>query len=244
MNLFVRILVAGALASLMLCAPHARADENCEPVAEQIARNPDQSTLSVATVCDQPNSRIYVMRATAQDGRTQEKRVEVESEYTPMGSARLVDIDGDGYHEIEVRGMCGAGPNCEGEIYRTNRDNGQVELFFSGGYSELLVIDGYLVESGRASCCSWEYHAYRLQDRSATLNYDNMDFMVEIGADLDSEQENAPARCTFSRTVDGARQVMRPPGREWLQLCEVYGDYHLTTPEEARAAEAAAGTQE
>ena len=71
-----------------------------------------------------------------------------------------------------------------------------------------------------------------------------MDFMVEIGADLDSEQENAPARCTFSRTVDGARQVMRPPGREWLQLCEVYGDYHLTTPEEARAAEAAAGTQE
>jgi hypothetical protein len=228
----------------MLCAPSARADENCEPVAEQSARNPDQSTLSVATVCDKPGSRIYVMRATAKDGRTQEKRVEVESEYTPMGSASLVDIDRDGFHEIEVRGMCGAGPNCEGEIYRINRESGQVELFFSGGYSELLVIDGYLVESGRASCCSWEYHAYRLQGRSATLNYDNMDFMVEIGADLDSEQENAPARCTFSRTADGARQVMRPPGREWLQLCEVYGDYHLTTPEEARAAEAAASTQE
>jgi hypothetical protein len=37
---------------------------------------------------------------------------------------------------------------------------------------------------------------------------------------------------------------MRPPGREWLQLCEVYGDYRLTTPEQARAAEAAASAQE
>jgi hypothetical protein len=236
--------VAAALASLMLCAPCVRASENCEPVAEQSARNPDQSTLSVATICDKPGSRIYVMRATTENGRTQEKRVEVESEYTPMGSASLIDIDRDGFHEIEVRGMCGAGPNCEGEIYRANRNNGQIELFFSGGYSELLVIDGYLVESGRASCCSWEYHAYRLQDRSAALDYDDMDFMVEIGADLDSEQEDAPARCTFSRTVDGARQVMRPPGRAWLQLCEVYGDYRLTTPEEGTTAEAAVGTQE
>lgn len=244
MNLFVRVVAAGTLALSMLYAASARADENCEPVAEQSARNPDQSMLSVATVCDKPGSRIYVMRATAKDGRTQEKRVEVESEDTPMGSASLVDIDSDGYHEVEVRGMCGAGPNCEGEIYRINRESGQVELFFSGGYSELLVIDGYLVESGRASCCSWEYHAYRLQGRAATLDYDDMDFMVEIGADLDSEQENAPARCTFSRTANGARQAMRPPGREWLQLCEVYGDYHLTTPEEARAAEAAASAQE
>ena len=37
---------------------------------------------------------------------------------------------------------------------------------------------------------------------------------------------------------------MHPPSPEWLQLCEVYGDYHLTTPEEAQAAEAAASTQE
>ncbi|HEX7802961.1 MAG TPA: hypothetical protein VF471_09415 [Pseudoxanthomonas sp.] len=244
MNWVARVLVAAALASLMLCAPCVRADENCEPVAEQSARNPDQSRLSVATVCEKPGFRTYVMRATAKDGRTQEKRVEAESEYAPMGNASLVDIDRDGFHEIEVRGMCGAGPNCEGEIYRANRESGQIELFFSGGYSDLLVIDGHLVESGRASCCSWEYHAYRLQGRSAALDYDNMDFMVEIGADLESEQESAPARCTFSRTADGTRQVMRPPGREWLQLCEVYGDYRLTTPEEARAAEAAVSAQE
>jgi hypothetical protein len=244
MTAIVRILIVVATASLMICAAQVHADENCEPVAEQVATNADQSTLSVATVCEKPGIRTYVLRARSNDGRSNRKTVDVESEYAPTGSARLVDIDDDGYHEVEVRGMCGAGPNCEGEIYRFNRDSGLLELFFSGGYSDLSVIDGHLVEAGRTSCCSWEYHAYRLPARAGTFDYDNMDFMVEIGADLDSEEESAPARCTFSRSVDGAHQVMRPPGPEWLQLCELYGDYHLTTPEEARAAEAANRTQE
>jgi len=233
-----------AVLALLIFAPQVRADENCEPVAEQMATNTDQSTLSVTTVCDKEGIRSYLMRARTKDGRTDQKTVEVETEYTTMGSANLVDIDGDGYHEVEVRGMCGAGPNCEGELYRIDRSTGKLELFFSGGYSDLSVIDGYLVEAGRASCCSWEYHAYRLHGRTGTLDYDNMDFMVEVGADLDSEEENAPARCTFSRSIEGARQVMPPPGREWLQLCELYGDYRLTTPQEASAAEAAGSAQE
>lgn len=244
MKAFARVLAGSTVAVLLLLAAQAHADENCKPVAEQQATNADQSTLSVATVCEKEGIRSYQMRARNKDGRTDQKVVEVETEYATTGSASLVDIDGDGYHEIEVRGMCGAGPNCEGELYRIDRETGKLKLFFSGGYSDLSVIDGYLVESGRASCCSWEYHAYRLQGRTGMLDYENMDFMVEIGADLDSEQENAPARCTFSRTAGGARQVMRPPGSEWLRLCEVYGDYHLTTPEEARTPEAAAGTQE
>lgn len=233
-----------AVLALLLCAPQVRADENCEPVAEQVATNADQSTLSVATVCDKEGIRSYLMRARTKDGRTDQKTVEVETEYTTMGSAGLVDIEGDGYHEVEVRGMCGAGPNCEGQLYRIDRGTGKLELFFSGGYSDLSVIDGYLVEAGRASCCSWEYHAYRLHGRTGTLDYDNMDFMVEVGADLGSEKETTPARCIFSRSIEGARQVMRPPGREWLQLCELCGDYHLTTPEEASAAEAAGNAQE
>ncbi|MDR6842952.1 hypothetical protein [Pseudoxanthomonas sacheonensis] len=239
-----RVVAALAVLALLIFAPQVRADENCEPVAEQMATNADQSTLSVATVCDKEGIRSYRMRAGTKDGRIDQKTVEVETEYTTMGSASLVDIDGDGYHEVEVRGMCGAGPNCEGQLYRIDRSSGKLELFFSGGYSDLSVIDGYLVEAGRASCCSWEYHAYRLHGSTGTLDYDNMDFMVEVGADLDSEEENAPARCTFSRSIEGARQVMRPPGREWLQLCELYGDYRLTTPEEASAAEAAGSAQE
>ena len=239
-----RILSIVAAACLMLCAPLVRADEHCEPVAEQSVKNADESTLSVATTCGDNGYRQYRLRARAKDGNGDQKILEVESEYTPMGSASLIDIDGDGYHEVEVRGMCGAGPNCEGELYRIDRKTGKLELFFSGGYSALSVIDGYLVEAGRASCCSWEYHAYRLRGRTGVLGYDNMDFMVEVGADLDSDDEDSPARCTFSRTRGGIREVIRPPGRKWLQLCTLYGDYHLTTPKEARVAEIADRAQE
>ena len=70
------------------------------------------------------------------------------------------------------------------------------------------------------------------------------DFMVANDADLDSDQENAAARCTFSRSVDGARQVISSPGPDWLRLCELYGDYRLTTPDESHAAAAASRTQE
>jgi len=239
-----RILSTVVAACLMLCAPLVRADEYCEPVAEQSVKNADQSTLSVATTCGDNGQRQYLLRARAKDGSGDQKILEVESEYVPHGSASLIDIDGDGYHEVEVRGMCGAGPNCEGELYRIDRESGKLELFFSGGYSELSVIDGYLVEAGRASCCSWEYHAYRLDGRKGTLDYDDMDFMVEVGIDTDSADEDVPALCTFSRTEDGTSVVMSPPNRKWLQLCTLYGDYHLTTPKEARAAELADRTQE
>lgn len=247
MSLVLRAFLFATLASSPLFAARAHADENCEPVAERSARNPDQSTLSVATVCDKPDFRTYVMRSTAKDGRVVEKRVDVESEYAPTGGARLVDIDDDGYHEIEVRGMCGAGPNCEGEIYRSDRKSGQIELFFSGGYSELLVIDGYLIESGRASCCSWEYHAYRLEGRKSPLDYEHMDFMIVVDAAADPDQEDADAapRCTFSQVINGSSQVIAPPpGDQWLKLCEVYGAYDVFTPAQARAAEAAGRNQE
>ena len=241
---FARALSAIAFACLMLCVPRVHADEYCEPVAEQSVKNADQSTLSVSTTCDESGNRRYLLRTHAKDGGSDQKILEVESEYAPMGSAGLVDIDNDGYHEVEVRGMCGAGPNCEGELYRIDRETGKLELFFSGGYAELSVIDGYLIEAGRASCCSWEYHAYRLEGRTGALDYDDMDFMVEVGVDTDNIDEEAPARCTFSRTVAGTRTVMRPPGRKWLELCTLYGDYHLTTPKEARAAEIANRAQE
>ena len=45
-------------------------------------------------------------------------QVEQEAASNRMGHADLVDLDQDGMHEVEVRGMCGAGPNCEGDVYR------------------------------------------------------------------------------------------------------------------------------
>ncbi|MEO6102192.1 MAG: hypothetical protein ABIP44_00965 [Pseudoxanthomonas sp.] len=233
------------ICALLLCSCPALAGESCEPAAEKSAQNPDGTTLSVATTCDDADTRTYLIQAKLADGSIDRMTVEASSDEAPTGGASLVDIDGDGYHEVEVRGMCGAGPNCQGELYRINRKRGEIELYFSGGYSDLSVIDGYLVEAGRASCCSWEYHAYRLDGREGVRDYANMDMMVEVGADLSSGEEDGTTRCRFSRRNGDAQEVIMPPSKKWLPLCELYGnDYHVVTPREARAAEAAADAQE
>ena len=231
-------------AAWLLAGP-VLADEYCEPVPEQAVKNKDGSTLSVITTCDAMGTRTYRMSAKSRDGTVDRMAVEASSSEAPTGGASLVDVDGDGDHEVEVRGMCGAGPNCEGALYRINRERGKLELFFSGGYADLSVIDGYLVEAGRASCCSWEYHAYRLDGREGVREYDNMDMMVEVGMDLSSGQEQTQTRCRFTRRHGDGWEVIKPPSKQWLSLCGLYGDdYHVVTPREARAAQSAADAQE
>jgi hypothetical protein len=230
-------------ALLMLCAAGARADENCEPAAERTVVNADRSTLSVTTTCATPGMRTYTLRAVLADGQRDQMALHAESETSPFGGAQLIDIDGDGNHEVEVRGSCGAGPNCEGALYRIDPAAGKLRQWFSGGYAQLSVLDGHLLEAGRASCCSWEYHAYRLRDEGVH-GYDNMDLMIEVGMDPSDEGENAPARCVFSRPQGDNPGIVMPPNPQWLALCELYGDYRLVTPEQARAAQRPDGAQE
>lgn len=72
-----------------------------------------------------------------------------------------------------------------------------------------------------------------------------MDWMITVGADAAAEDDaHTETRCTFSRRSGDNWRVAVPPGPQWLALCEVHGDaYHLVTPEEAQAAEAAAQEQ-
>ncbi|HYM86882.1 MAG TPA: hypothetical protein VET30_09115, partial [Pseudoxanthomonas sp.] len=125
---------------LSLGIADANAEDGCVPVPEQIAANADHSTISVATTCDPSGTRRYLLRTRTQGGATQELLVEPDTDDPSRGSAGLVDVDGDGHHEVEVRGMCGAGPNCLGDLYRLNRRTGKLQQFFSGGYASLLVI--------------------------------------------------------------------------------------------------------
>ncbi|MEL1265663.1 hypothetical protein [Pseudoxanthomonas putridarboris] len=236
-----------ALAASSASVTHARAQEAaCEASPAEQAGNRDGSTLSLRTECPAGATRRYIVELRCADGRQCDTlEIEQDIEESPTGHASLVDIDGDGMHEVEVRGMCGAGPNCEGDLYRIDRDGRTLYHFFSGGYADVRIIDGHIVESGRASCCSWEHHAWPL-DEDGRLHGDGpMALMVTIGADFASERDDAPPRCTFSRPSGDNRQVVAPPGAAWLSLCEVYGDdYHLVTPEEARAADAAAAQEQ
>ncbi|MFS8972994.1 hypothetical protein PO002_00580 [Cupriavidus necator] len=92
----------------------------------------------------------------------------------PFSGGGLIDLDGDGEYELQIGGTCGAGPNCEGNIYKLDRKSGRLYHYFTGGYAELFMLGGYLVEAGRASCCAWEFHVYRPTSRHYPISYDDM----------------------------------------------------------------------
>jgi hypothetical protein len=224
-----------ALALLLgLLSPCAWADEaTCEPGEPVRAENRDGSVITVQTECASPALRRYVATLACEAGRVCD-RLELTQEvvYNTMGGAHLVDIDQDGLHEVEVRGMCGAGPNCEGEVYRIDPATMKWQHFFSGGYYELQVIDGWLVEAGRSSCCSWEFHLWRLDaPHQLPLNYDNMDLMVQVGASGDADTVDGVV-CTFLRQSGDNSRVVAPPSRALERICEHYGEpYELTSPD-------------
>jgi hypothetical protein len=224
-----------AIALLLgLLAPCAWAEEaTCEPADPVRAENRDGSVLTVQTECASPELRRYVATLTCEAGRVCDRReLTQEVVYNSMGGAGLVDLDGDGMHEVEIRGMCGAGPNCEGNVYRIDPATMTLQHFFSGGYYELQVIDGWLVEAGRSSCCSWEFHLWQLDaPHTLPLEYDNMDLMVQVGASGDADTVDGVV-CTFLRQSGDNSRVVAPPSRALERICEHYGEpYELTSPD-------------
>ncbi len=212
------------------------ADEYCQPQPEQRVRNRDGSHLGVATTCPLPGTRRHRLTLYCADGqRCDRLHVDQPSEQASTGHVALLDLEGDGMHEAEVRGMCGAGPNCEGDVYRIDPHRRKLLHFFSGGYAELSVREGWLVEAGRASCCAWEFHAWDLsRPHELPLRYDNMDLMVRVGAHGDGDGGVEAADCTFLRPSGDNWRVVAPPSQALEGICEHYGEpYTLTPPDTA-----------
>ena len=173
--------VAVALCCCRFSACAWAQDAVCEPVDPVRAENRDGSVLTVRTECPTLELRHYVAVLTCDAGRICDRlQVEQEAASNRMGHADLVDLDQDGMHEVEVRGMCGAGPNCEGDVYRIDPATRTLQHFFSGGYYELQFIDGWLVQAGRSSCCSWNYLMWKLDAvRSLPLGDGNQDLQAQ-----------------------------------------------------------------
>lgn len=54
----------------------------------------------------------------------------------PAGDAALTDLDGDGMHKLQVRGMCGAGPDCEDDVYRINPSTRKLYHMYERGSAQ------------------------------------------------------------------------------------------------------------
>lgn len=213
-----------------LCLVHPLAFAQCDITTEE-AENADGSSLQlVVQYCEGAGEREVNVsyRATADAPYASIFQLVQDAEEAPMGGASLRDLDGDGLHELETRGMCGAGPNCEGAIYLLTPERDGLFEFFAGGYSELNMIDEFLVEAGRASCCSWEYHAYRLRSKLEPIQASDFAYRVVVGLSVASDTDDE-VTCTFT---DSENRIVLPGNPNLLPLCDLYGpDYILATPE-------------
>lgn len=216
--------LAAPLAADAKCAVHTQTVSNRDGSALILRQEecPDQ---------DQRNIRVsYRPDAKHKAHRVLSLTQSIEEAST--GGANPIDLDGDGMFDIEVRGMCGAGPNCEGTIYKLATDRRSMFEYFSGGYADLRLQDRFLIEGGRASCCSWEFHLYRTDVADHPIGDKDMVYMITVGASY-KEGTDQPdgTECAVSRREGDEWKGAPLPAPGLAQLCEVYGaDYRMAPP--------------
>ena len=220
-------LCCGIFASVFCCAQG-------KP-ALKTKRNQDRSLFKIVESESRRSNTRRIEVFFAPNGASKPRRLLQLSQNldeAPTGGADFTDLDGDGFYEIEVRGMCGAGPNCEGDLYRLDRASKSLYHFFSGGYAELLYLDGYLIESGRASCCAWELHAYKVAKHRRLIADKNMSLLIEVKAEGDAAGNVTSVECKFNRVTGAVLETINPPSAKWLKLCEQFGTaYQVAKPE-------------
>lgn len=222
---------------LLACAGPCRAD--CIRTIDRAA-NIDGSAIRIEqSQCDEADTRtILVHVSPARSAAYVQRLVRTQDvQLAPTGGAALRDVDGDGVFEYEEVGGCGAGPNCEGTIFKLTRDRKALYLFFDGAYASLTHAGGFMVESARASCCAWEHHVYRIPAEPQAIQDKHMLYRIQVDGGAPAQGDGAACRI-WKRTALTWRPH-RPKNRELLKLCEVYGtDFVLnppgTTSEQAR----------
>ena len=203
----------------------------CEHHREQVQNRDGSVLLSHSVLCPETNRQYTDILFMAQPGQKPKRLQRIDhSSSEGWFSVSFRDLEGDGFFEVEQRGSCGAGPNCEGSIDKLDRQRQRLYRYFNGGYADLRYQNGYLIESGRASCCSWEHHLYRSQGKKYPI--ESMDYQINVGM-LWSESASASgddrADCAITRLKpNGQRQLVTHPPAWMAKLCEVYGpDYTL-----------------
>ena len=219
---------AGCLA--LLCAPlwvgSAWAKRGCN-VTESTEENRDGSTLVLReSLCENRGVREFDVLVRDVNGGEPRSLLEVVQQLAeaPNGSASFLDLDADGVFEVQITGSCGAGPNCEATIYKLAADGATMQPFFRGGYAMVRILDGYLVEGGRASCCAWEFHAYRVEPVATEIDPESYELRIDVSAEGGDDGSEPDVRCGFYRRRGEEWQLVEPPAKAWLEFCEQYGE--------------------
>ena len=201
-----------------------------EQVGVEEKRNPDGARLRLTEQIDPTGDRrvfrIDVSPSASAPYTTLLERSQVLSEH-PSGRGRLDDMDGDGQLEFVERMFCGAGPNCWYRIHKLNLQQHKAYPFFEGGFSLFRPIAGYLVTSGRSSCCSWTHQIYRAPETPRGITEQDLLYNVDLKGPIDG---SASPTCRISRPWGGGWEQANLANPELLALCEGYGKNVVINP--------------
>ena len=186
-------------------------------------RNPDGSRLKLTQQVEPAGDRrvflIEVSSSASTPYTTLLQRSQVLSKH-PHGEGRLEDIDGNGQLEFVERLFCGAGPNCWFRIYKLNAKEQRAYAFFEGGFFLFRPIAGYLVTSGRSSCCAWTHQIYRAPETERGISQQDLLYSMYLKGPIDG---SATPTCWISRPSGKGAKRANLSNPELLKLCEGYG---------------------
>lgn len=101
----------------------------------------------------------------------------------PFAEIALLDLEKDGYPEIETTGLCAQ--TCEHEIYKMI--NGKYKLVFSGTYMSITFKDGYYILRESSGCC---LEGINLYERLTSIkSRPAFNFLMERNGDEDCESQ-------------------------------------------------------
>lgn len=101
----------------------------------------------------------------------------------PFAEIALLDLEKDGYPEIETTGLCAQ--TCEHEIYKII--NGKYKLVFSGTYMSITFKDGYYILRESSGCC---LEGINLYERLTSIkSRPAFNFLMERNGDDDCEAQ-------------------------------------------------------
>jgi hypothetical protein len=139
-------------------------------------------------------------------------------------SVSLIDIDQDGFGDVEQSGNCG-NRVCEKIIYRFNPATKKYVKLFSGAYEKVFLDKEFLITSGGSGCCSYEYQLYKFAPQKHVV--EKAPSYVATVSNIGEGKDNK-IKCAFTNKE---AKTVAPLKDSWKQLCEVYGkNYVLTAP--------------
>ena len=196
-------------------------------IGVESATNRDGSALKVRTVDDEnKQTRQITIRfrpAHKSQMRTVARFKRSLADGPQAGATDIIDWDKDGNHEVSMTEECGAGPNCEGQIFRLNPKTGALIPFFTGNTFNVELIGGYLVESGRNNCCSWIYDFYKISPDHRTVD-STPAFSGYVGSPPESrDPANDEIICYFYKEGVAGKEVrISPPSKAAQSICKHY----------------------